>query len=141
MTFEERRIVIETTSKKRAEKARDELPAVFGGAASFRAISYEDVEQAIKHAPPTSKKSEVDIPVEDQRKILGEFYEQHYRKWLDQPLPMLGNRTPRHAAGLKTVRPKLIALLKDWRAAPNGNGDPARSPTISAGLGGAGPEA
>jgi hypothetical protein len=113
MTFEERRIVIETTSKKRAEKARDELPAVFGGAASFRAISYEDVEQAIKHAPPTSKKSEVDIPVEDQRKILGEFYEQHYRKWLDQPLPMLGNRTPRHAAGLKTVRPKLIALLKD----------------------------
>jgi hypothetical protein len=89
------------------------LPSLLGGAARFHAISYEDVEQAIKHAPPTSKKAEVDIAVEDQRKILGEFYEQHYRKWLDEPVPALGNRTPRHAARLKTVRPKLIALLKD----------------------------
>jgi hypothetical protein len=113
MVIEENRILFETTSQKRAEKARDELPSLLGGAARFRAVSYEDVEQALKRAPPTSKKSEVDIPVEDQRKILGEYYENHYRKWLDEPVPALGNRTPRHAARLKTVRPKLIALLKD----------------------------
>ena len=27
-----------------------------------------------------------------------------------------GNRTPRHAAKLKTMRPKVIALLKDFAA-------------------------
>jgi hypothetical protein len=34
-------------------------------------------------------------------------------KWLDEPVPALGNRTPRQAARLKTICPKLIALLKD----------------------------
>ncbi|MGH7796785.1 MAG: hypothetical protein ACREQ2_18120 [Candidatus Binatia bacterium] len=112
----EDRVVFGTTSKKRAEKARDELSSLFGDAVRFRVISYEDVEQAIKRAPQKTKNKEPDIPIEDQRKILGEFYEQHYRKWLDEPVPALGNRTPRHAARLKTMRPKLIALLKDFES-------------------------
>lgn len=112
IVIEQKRVVFETTSQKRAEKARDELPDLLAGAVQFRAISYEDVEQALKHAPKTTNKKEPDIPIEEQREILGEFYEQHYRKWLDERLPALGNRTPRHAARLKTVRPKLIALLK-----------------------------
>jgi hypothetical protein len=114
MIFEEKRVVFETTSQKRAEKARDELPGLLAGTVRFRAISYEDVEQALKHAPKTTKKEESSIPIEEQRKMLGEFYEQHYRKWLDEPVPALGNRTPRHAAGLKTMRPKVVALLKDF---------------------------
>jgi hypothetical protein len=116
MVIEERRVVFETTSQKRADKARAELPNLLGGAARFRAISYEDVEQAIKRAPKTTKPKEPDIPIEEQRKVLGEFYEQHYRRWLDEPVPALGNRTPRHAARLKTVRPKLITLLKDFES-------------------------
>jgi hypothetical protein len=116
MVIEENRILFETTSQKRAEKARDELPSLLGGAARFRAISYEDVEQALKRAPQPTKPKEPDIPVEEQRKILGEYYENHYHKWLDEPVPALGNRTPRHAARLKTVRPKLIALLKDFES-------------------------
>ena len=116
MILEEKRVVFETTSQKRAEKARDELPSLLGGAVRFRAISYEDVEQALKRAPQTAKQKEPDIPIEEQRKILGEFYEQHYRKWLDEPVPALGNRTPRHAARLKTMRPKLIALLKNFES-------------------------
>jgi hypothetical protein len=116
MSFDEKRVVFETTSQKRAKKARDELPRLFGGAVRFRAISYEDVEQALKRAPQTTKPKEPDIPIEEQRKILGEYYENHYRKWLDEPVPALGNRTPRHAAKLKTVRPKLVALLKDFES-------------------------
>jgi hypothetical protein len=116
IVVEESRIVVETTSQKRAERARDELPGLLGGAVRFRAISYEDVEQALKRAPKTTKPTEPHIPIEEQRKILGEYYENHYRKWLDEPVPALGNRTPRHAAKLKTVRPKLIALLKDFES-------------------------
>ena len=114
MIFEEKRVVFETTSQKRAEKARDELPGLLGGAVRFRAISYQDVEQALKHPPTATHKEEPDIRMEEQRKMLGEFYQQHYRKWLDRPVPALGNRTPRHAAGLKTMRPKVVALLKDF---------------------------
>ena len=46
--------------------------------------------------------------------MVGEFYEQHYRRWLDEPVPALGNRTPREAARLKTGRPKLVALLQEF---------------------------
>ena len=45
--------------------------------------------------------------------LLAEFKRSHYRGWLDVPLPALGGRTPRHAARLKTVRPRLIDLLKE----------------------------
>jgi hypothetical protein len=116
IVFEEKRIVFETMSRRRAEKARDELSALCGGAVRFRAISYEDIEQALKHAPPRAKKNAPEIPSEEQQRLLGEFYEQHYGKWIDEPVPALGNRTPRHAAKLKTVRPKLIALLKDFES-------------------------
>ena len=116
IVFEESRVIFETTSQKRAEKARDELPSLLGGTIRFRVISYEDVEQALKRAPKANKRKEPEIPIAEQRKILSEYYENHYRKWLDEPVPALGNRTPRHAAHLKTVRPKLIALLKDFEA-------------------------
>jgi hypothetical protein len=116
IVIEEKRVVFETTSQKRAERARDELPGLLRHAVRFRAISYEDVEQALKRAPKTSAPKEPEIPIEEQRRILGEYYERHYRDWLDQPVPALANRTPRHAAGLKTMRPKLIALLKDFES-------------------------
>jgi hypothetical protein len=114
--IEGQRVMFETTSQKRAEKARDLLPGIMNRSVRFRAISYEDVEQALKRAPTTAQRKEPDIPVEQQREILGGYYEEYYRKWLDEPVPALGNRTPRHAARLKTARPKLIALLKDFES-------------------------
>ena len=114
--IEGRRLRFETTSQKRAERARDFLSGLFSENVKFRAISYEDVEQALKHAPQRAENKAPDIPLEEQQRVLGEFYEQHYRKWLDEPVPALGNRTPRHAAKLKTVRPKLITLLKDFES-------------------------
>jgi hypothetical protein len=47
-----------------------------------------------------------------EAELLAEFYEQHYGKWLDEPLPALGGRTPRQAAASKSGRPKVVALLK-----------------------------
>jgi hypothetical protein len=114
--IEEKRVVCETLSRRRAEKARDELSKLCGIAVRFRAISYQDIEQALKHAPQGAEKKVPEIPDEAQQKLLGEFYERHYRGWLDEPIPALGGRTPRHAAKLKTIRPKLIALLKDFES-------------------------
>jgi hypothetical protein len=116
IVIEEERVVFETTSKKRAERARDELPGLLGGAVRFRAISYEDVGQALKRAPASNREVKPEIPPEVQAELLGRYYEEHYRKWLDEPVKALGDRTPRHAARLKTMRPRLIALLKDFES-------------------------
>src|SRR5439155_480926 len=54
-----------------------------------------------------------EVPPEVAAEVVSEFYERHYRGWLDEPLPALDGRTPRQAAGLKSARPKLISLLKE----------------------------
>ncbi|OLC16598.1 MAG: hypothetical protein AUH29_04550 [Candidatus Rokubacteria bacterium 13_1_40CM_69_27] len=105
------RLVFEAISKRRAERGRAMIEALAGGAVAHRATSYEDVDQALKRRPkPAVKRSE--IPAAMEAKLLAEFYEQHYGKWLDEPLPALGGRTPRQAAASKSGRPKVIALLK-----------------------------
>jgi len=42
--------------------------------------------------------------------------DRHYREWIDEKIPALGDRTPRHAAKLKTIRPRLIELLKEMES-------------------------
>jgi hypothetical protein len=117
IVLEDRRVVFETTSQKRAEKAREGLPTLLGDSVRFRAIRYEDVGQALKRGPAPAKKKKIpEIPADVQAEVLGRFYDEHYHKWLDEPVPALGDRTPRHAAKLKTVRPKLITLLKDFES-------------------------
>ncbi len=109
------RVVFETTSRERAERGRRLIEEAAGEAVRFRATRYEDVERALekRRASPEPRPAER-VPPEVEARIVGEFYEQHYRDWLDQPVPALGNRTPRHAARLKTMRPRLIALLKEF---------------------------
>jgi hypothetical protein len=41
------------------------------------------------------------------------FLDDHYRKWLDDKLPMLGGKTPREAARDFDGRERLVAVLKD----------------------------
>lgn len=114
--LEDDRLMFETTSRQRAERGKEFLQRLLGEAVRFRVITYEDVGQALKRAPGPAKNEMPDIPPEVLAELLGRFYEEHYHKWVDQPLPALGNRTPRYAARLKTVRPKLIALLKDMES-------------------------
>jgi SEC-C motif len=116
IVVEDRRLVFETTSQRRAERGKEFLQRLCGDAVNFRVIAYEDVGQALKRAPERPKDSMPEIPPEVQAEILGRFYEEHYRKWLDEPVPALGDRTPRRAAKLKTVRPKLVTLLKDFES-------------------------
>lgn len=40
------------------------------------------------------------------------FYEARCRKFPDEPVPMLGNGTPREASRRTALRPRLIELLK-----------------------------
>jgi len=107
----ERRLVFETTSRPRAERGRAMIEALAGGAVAYRAITYEDVEQAMKRLPDEAPRDS-DISSDIAAELTAQFYEDHYRKWVDEPLPALGGRTPRAAARLGSARPKLIALLK-----------------------------
>ncbi|HYU16039.1 MAG TPA: SEC-C domain-containing protein [Candidatus Acidoferrum sp.] len=105
------RLVLEAISRERAERGRAMIEALARGSVRHRATAFEDASQALKRPHPRAPEPS-DVPPEVQAEVVGSFYEQHYRKWVDTALPALAGRTPREAARLKSVRPKLIALLK-----------------------------
>jgi hypothetical protein len=111
--LDKRRVVLETVSRQRAERGRALLEAVAGPAVAYRATSSESVQRALARRPARRARPEDEVPPEAAAEIVQTFYERHYRAWLDEPLPALDGRTPREAAGLKSSRPKVIALLKD----------------------------
>ena len=53
-----------------------------------------------------------DIPEEDQRRIVHESLDRYYREQLDEPIPALGDLSPRQAMRSEKGREKLVAWLK-----------------------------
>jgi hypothetical protein len=111
VALERHRLAFEATSRPRAERGRAMIETLCGGAVTYRATSYEDVGQAARRRPaPTHAAPE--IPPDVEAAVVGQFYEEHYRKWFDEPVNALDGRTPREAAGIKSVHPQVISLLK-----------------------------
>lgn len=114
MTLEGGRLSLDVTSRQRADRGRALLEKAAGDVIRHRATRYEGVESAMKaRGSPSAMRLETPVPPAEAAALLAEFKRSHYRGWLDVPLPALGGRTPRHAARLKTVRPRVIDLLKE----------------------------
>jgi hypothetical protein len=111
-----KRVVLETTSKPRVERGRAFLESLAGEAVRYRATRFEGVEAAMERRPARARRETDEIPPEVQAEVIGAYYDEHYRTWVDTPLPALGGRTPRAAARSKTGRPRVIALLKDMES-------------------------
>jgi len=54
---------------------------------------------------------EAEAPSEDQKQVVHQVLEKHYRKWLDEAAPALGDLSPREAAADPERRPEVIAQL------------------------------
>ena len=52
------------------------------------------------------------LPFEEERRITHESLENHYRRQLDEPIPILGDITPRQATKTAKGREKVVAWLK-----------------------------
>lgn len=127
-----KRLTIETLSRERADRARQFAEALLGDAVRFRAVRYEDPAAALARRPASRRRERLEVPTEVEAEVVTAFYREHYRGWLDQPIPALNNRTPRSAARLKSQRPRVVALLKELE---NGMERQAREgrPTIDVG--------
>jgi hypothetical protein len=116
------RLTLETMSRERAERGRAVIEGAAGALVRYRATRLEELDQALarRRAAPQgrnrARRPSSGLSPAEEAEVLREFYDRHYRDWLDHPLPALGNRTPRHAVRLKTVRPMLLALLKEMES-------------------------
>ncbi len=113
LLLRKQRAILETTSKERGERGRKLLEGIAGDALRYRMTEYQDLKQALKSAPKKGKPAPSSLPPEVEAQFVKDFLDKHYRKWLDEEIPALSNRTPRHAVTLKTYRPKVVDLLKD----------------------------
>lgn len=104
-------LVLAVNSVKRSDTGRALLSEMFGGSIGEPSVGTETPEQAMA-SHSTAMPAPLDIPEEEQRAITLEFMDRHYREVLDQPVPALGNETPRAAVKTDSGRLKVADWLK-----------------------------
>lgn len=110
-------LVVETNSRERMAAVLGELRMALSELVGEPLIRYENAEAALK-APRSSRDTINELPRDAASstqlvQVLHQFKEQHYRRTLDDKLPVLGNRTPRQCARDPKRRAQVIAWLKD----------------------------
>lgn len=76
---------------------------------AHRADSRQAPEAALRDRGDPQRPEPDDI----ERELVGRYLQDHYRRWLDAPLPALDGQTPREAARTDRGRAQVDALLKD----------------------------
>jgi len=97
----------------RADRGRKLLESLLDGLVGIPLIERQTLEQALaEHREHGTSPAVPELPLDEQRKFVNDVMDQHYRAQLDQPIPALGNVSPRKAAKSKKGRDKLVAWLK-----------------------------
>lgn len=111
----DKHLTLETTSEARAERARQWLESLAPQALRYRVTSTEDMKQTLARAESRHRAdAPTSLPPDVEAELLHTYYENHYRAWVDQPVPALDNLTPRQAAGDRRRHSKIIGLLKEF---------------------------
>ena len=102
-----------TNSAARAEKGITLIRQSFGDLLRAPLTEIRTVEQMMADQPAGDRaETASDIPPEIAEEIVHQFLDRQYRETLDQPVGMLGNKTPRQAAKTPAGRQKVVEWLK-----------------------------
>jgi hypothetical protein len=111
----ENHVVLSANSKERAERGRDLLARTLAGLVGPALTSMKTLDQALKEQEEKESgpsEAGLDLDPETNSLLLREVKDRHYQTTLEQPIPALDGRSPRHAARSKAGREKLVAWLK-----------------------------
>ena len=106
-------LTLETNSLRRAERGRALIEPVLGGLAGHPVIEAKTVAELMASRPRGEpEKLSSGLSPEEEHAVIRANIDRHYVNLLDEPVPMLGNITPRRAAKTAKGRQKLAAWLK-----------------------------
>jgi len=111
--LEAKALTLEANSPQRAQRGRALLDPVIGPFVGEPIVESKTAAELM--ASPPADEARVPpsrLSPDEERTIIQETLERHYRGLLDQPVPMLGDVSPRKAARSKKGREKLVAWLK-----------------------------
>jgi NADPH:quinone reductase-like Zn-dependent oxidoreductase len=113
-------LVVDTNSRERMDRALAILRPALGTLVGAGFTSHEDVVHDMRQQPSrrASRRTRDSAPSPDMdpaalAEAFNRIKEAHYRRTLDEPVPMLGNRTPRECARTKPGRKKLASWIKE----------------------------
>ncbi|MDA8247948.1 MAG: hypothetical protein M0Z28_02115 [Rhodospirillales bacterium] len=119
-------VVLSVSSAARAERGRAMLANALAELVGTPLTEIQTIEQMRASAPPGGPAaSEPPIPPEVQAELVHDMLDRQYRALLDEPVPMLGNRTPRAAARSARGRRELVVWLKHLENRSSHAPDPA----------------
>jgi hypothetical protein len=110
-------VVITTNSRQRAERARTKFGGLLGARVGEPTLETETPEEAMakrKETPKTDGEAapKLVLPPDEERRLVHACLDDHFRRTLDQGLPMLDGMTPRQAAKTTAGRAKVAIWLK-----------------------------
>lgn len=123
-------VTLSVNSEARAARGRTLLEPVLTGLVRAPLIERQTVEQMMASARDRSSAQDaLRLPPNEERRIIHQSLTDHYRRTLDEPIPSLGNQSPRKAAKTGKGREKVIGWLKmlENHSAQKGRDDPVGS--------------
>ena len=111
LELHEGELILSVNSAERAERGRDFLAQILGDLVGAPLTSYQTPEQALEQNPK-EKPEGPKLDPEEAARLVQKFKDEHYRKVLSEPIPMLGDKNPRQAAHSKAGREKVLEWLK-----------------------------
>src|SRR5271157_2981826 len=105
-------VTLSVNSEARAARGRAMLEPVLAGLARAPLVERQSIEQMMASSREHSEQDIVRLPPDEERSIVHQALTDHYRRTLDEPIPALGNQTPRKAVKTAKGRKKVIAWLK-----------------------------
>jgi hypothetical protein len=113
-------LVVDTNSRERMDRALAMLRPALGSLVGEGLTSYEDITHALrqpaaKQASTRERRPEAPPAMDAaaMAEAINRVKDAHYRRTIDEPVPMLGNRTPRECARTKAGRKRLASWIKD----------------------------
>ena len=105
-------LTLSVNSKERSERGQALLSSQLGHLVGQAEVSTQDLYELINARKEQPTRDEFEPPSEEALKAVHAFLDDHYRRTLDDPLPVLGGKTPRQAAKTKKGREEVVAWLK-----------------------------
>jgi len=118
------RVELFALSRERAEAGETWLAEIAGDAIEKTVSEVHDVTRVWKdrfknqEARDTKKKSEIldGLSKEDKSAFFEQLYHKIYARWADEPVPALGDKTPREAARTEEGGREVAELLRTYEA-------------------------
>ena len=118
-------LVLAVNSAARAARGTELLSEALDSLVRTPLTSIQTVEQLMASRPPGPGPRQSDLPPDVEARLVHEMLDRQYRSILDEPVGMLGNKSPRAAARSKAGRYKVAEWLKYLELQSARHPDPA----------------